>query len=123
TTLFRSDPVFMDRLKSVSPKLAKLGNKLPSENDLKEAMVSGELAAPVSRLIIEEPKTKVEIHLPDKDEQETVTEFTAEDAEKIESFSVEDFDLDFDDIEIPDGNLDGEAVDNAVDEFLSKISA
>src|SRR5699024_2458331 len=114
---YYADPVFMDRLKSVSPKLAKLGNKLPSENDLKEAMVSGELAAPVNSLIIEEPKTKVEIHLPDKDEQETVTEFTAEDAEKIESFSVEDFDFDFDDIEIPDGNLDGESVDNAVDEF------
>ncbi|WEF31459.1 type IV secretory system conjugative DNA transfer family protein [Pseudoduganella chitinolytica] len=41
------DPVFIDRLKSVSPSLGKLGRKLPTENELKDAARRGELGAPV----------------------------------------------------------------------------
>jgi type IV secretion system protein VirD4 len=40
-------PIFMDRLKSVSPRLAQFGRLLPSESQLKAIVNSGELAAPV----------------------------------------------------------------------------
>ncbi|MDC6409512.1 type IV secretory system conjugative DNA transfer family protein [Xylella fastidiosa subsp. multiplex] len=42
-----SEHVFMDRLKSVSPSLAKFGSKLPNEKQLKAIIESGELAVKV----------------------------------------------------------------------------
>ena len=44
---YYKDPVFVDRLKSVSPTLAALGKKLPTEKQLKDVVMSGELASPV----------------------------------------------------------------------------
>lgn len=44
---YYQDPVFVDRLKSVAPSLGKLGRRLPSEAELKDAARLGELAAPV----------------------------------------------------------------------------
>lgn len=40
-----SEPVFMDRLKEVSPSLKALGRKLPSKSQLERAWGSGELAS------------------------------------------------------------------------------
>lgn len=45
--------VFMDRLKSVSPSLAKFGSKLPNEKQLKAIIKSGELAVTVPVIDIE----------------------------------------------------------------------
>jgi type IV secretion system protein VirD4 len=39
------DAVFIDRLKSVSPSLAKLGKKMPTKKELEDAWGSGECAA------------------------------------------------------------------------------
>lgn len=44
---YYQDPVFVDRLKSVAPSLGKLGRRLPTEDELKNAARQGELAAPV----------------------------------------------------------------------------
>lgn len=44
------DPVFIDRLKSVSPSLAKLGKKLPTKKQLEDAWGAGECAIAVPRL-------------------------------------------------------------------------
>lgn len=44
---YYKDPVFVDRLKSVSPSLAALGKKLPTEKQLKDIVMAGELASPV----------------------------------------------------------------------------
>lgn len=63
---FYSDAVFMDRLKSVSPSLRKLGRKFPTQSQLDAISASGELSAPVPRidmkafesLIAEEGKTQ-----------------------------------------------------------------
>ncbi|MDF0606789.1 type IV secretory system conjugative DNA transfer family protein [Neisseriaceae bacterium TC5R-5] len=45
--------VFMDRLKSISPSLAKFGRKLPNEKQLKAIINSGELAVMVPVIDIE----------------------------------------------------------------------
>lgn len=47
---YYAEPVFMDRLKSVSPTLAALGKKLPSKNQLERVWGGGELAAPTPLL-------------------------------------------------------------------------
>lgn len=44
---FYNDVVFMDRLKSVSPTLSKLGRKFPTQDQLDAISASGELSAPV----------------------------------------------------------------------------
>ncbi|MBN6059380.1 type IV secretory system conjugative DNA transfer family protein [Aggregatibacter actinomycetemcomitans] len=43
--VYYNDPYFIDKLKTVSPKLRALGNKLPNKAQLEEAMFSGELSA------------------------------------------------------------------------------
>ncbi len=50
---YYSDPIFIDRLKSISPTLAALGRKLPSKKQLEDTWGSGELAAPVPILDLE----------------------------------------------------------------------
>lgn len=57
---FYKEHTFIDRLKDVSPSLASLGKKLPTENQLKAAMTSGELAAPALRLDMETHKAKMQ---------------------------------------------------------------
>jgi traN protein len=47
---YYADHNFIDRLKSVSPTLAKLGRKLPSKKQLEDVWCSGELASPVPSL-------------------------------------------------------------------------
>jgi type IV secretion system protein VirD4 len=42
---FYEDPLFIDRLKAMSPSLAKLGDAMPSEDQLKAAMMAGELSS------------------------------------------------------------------------------
>lgn len=62
---FFDDPVFIDRLKAVSPSLARLGEKLPSRAELDAARISGELSAPIPTLFIASP-----IESTNDDEQE-----------------------------------------------------
>lgn len=45
-----SDLVFIDRLKSVTPSLAKLGKKQPTQKELEQAWGSGECAVDIPRL-------------------------------------------------------------------------
>lgn len=49
---YYEEPVFIDRLKSVSPSLARLGSKLPNQAQLESAWSSGELSAPVPTINI-----------------------------------------------------------------------
>lgn len=55
------DPVFIDRLKSVSPSLRALGKKLPTKDQIEEAaFVRGELSSVVPRMNIDLHKAKTE---------------------------------------------------------------
>jgi type IV secretion system protein VirD4 len=51
---YYSDPIFVDRLKMVSPSLRSLGKALPTREQLDAARIAGELAAPVRMLSIVE---------------------------------------------------------------------
>ncbi|RMO99511.1 MULTISPECIES: type IV secretory system conjugative DNA transfer family protein [Pseudomonas syringae group] len=50
---YYAEPVFIDRLKSVSPTLAALGKKLPTKDQLEKVWGGGELAAPTPLLDLE----------------------------------------------------------------------
>ena len=51
--LYYADPVFVDRLKQVSPSLRALGNALPTKDQLDQVRLDGELAIPVGALFID----------------------------------------------------------------------
>lgn len=51
--LYYADPIFVDRLKQVSPSLRALGGDLPTKDQLDQARLDGELAAPVTTLLID----------------------------------------------------------------------
>ena len=51
--LYYADPVFVDRLKLVSPSLRALGNALPTKDQLDQARLDGELAVSVNSLVID----------------------------------------------------------------------
>lgn len=53
---YYQEPIFMDRLKSMSPSLARFGSRLPNESELKAIVNAGELAAPV-------PVMDIDVHL------------------------------------------------------------
>lgn len=57
---YYKEKVFIDRLKEVSPSLANLGGKLPTEQQLKDAMMSGELSAPSLKINLEAYKAKIQ---------------------------------------------------------------
>lgn len=51
--LYYADPVFVDRLKQVSPSLRALGRALPTKDQLDQARLDGELAVHVDALFID----------------------------------------------------------------------
>lgn len=58
---FYKDPVFIDRLKAVSPSLQSIGKRLPTQAELEEvAFVKGELSADVPVLDVDLYKARVE---------------------------------------------------------------
>ena len=108
---------FMDRLKEVSTSLKSLKNKLPSQKQLDEAMVKGELASSVPRINLEEHHKRIEggqQPITVKAPPQTVTEMvniereaTVDDIPKLQTRSLEGFALEFTDIPIPKkGDMD-----------------
>ncbi|MBS0151054.1 MAG: type IV secretory system conjugative DNA transfer family protein [Nitrospira sp.] len=58
---FYADPVFIDRLKHISPSLASVGKRLPTQAELEEAaFVRRELSVEIPRLDLELHRAKVE---------------------------------------------------------------
>ena len=58
---FYDDPIFMDRLKEVSPSLAALGRRMPTQTELEEAaFVKRELAVEIPWLDVDLHRAKVE---------------------------------------------------------------
>jgi len=51
--LYYADPIFVDRLKQVSASLRALGRALPTKDQLDQARLDGELAAPIDALCID----------------------------------------------------------------------
>ena len=114
---YYKDAVFMDRLKDVSPTLAAYGKKFPTEKQLKDVIMSGELAADVplidvdahNRLInsADAPRTVV---APQKADVQIVTverPVTPDDVPNLAKAGLASFAIDFSAVEKPTpGELD-----------------
>lgn len=95
------EPIFVDRLKSVSPRLALIkGDELPREA-LAAALAAGELApeVPVLEAVVVDP-------LPAPVDERPFRAVGLEDLDKIHLVPLSDFSTDFSKIEVPDRELD-----------------
>jgi len=61
--IFFAEPTFMNRLKSVSQKLANMGKRLPSKQEFENVWGAGELAAPVPALDLDLHEAVVQTRL------------------------------------------------------------
>ena len=113
---YYDDHMLIDRLKTVSPSLAALKRKMPSERQLKEAIRVGELAAPVPLIdLAAHPSSSQNAlsHAQAANQQgghqsDFVTRpLTALDLPRLDQLSLSDFVLDFSTVEPPaKGELD-----------------
>ena len=129
---YYEDATFVDRLKAVSPLLAGLRRKMPTEQQLKEAIRRGELAAPV-------PMIDLDAHrLASKDifvqaqtsasagqggVQVVVIErpVTADDVPQLDKLALSDFVVDFSAVEAPiKGELDEAALQAYADQLCKE---
>lgn len=104
---YYADPVFVDRLKSVSPSLRAIGKRLPTESELRSASGSGELSAKVPTIDLaayqraidaggDQPPTT--IAMPVVDGKRTVTverPVTPDDLPNLSKLSLKDFAINF----------------------------
>lgn len=115
--LYFKDKVFIDRLKEVSPSLKRLGEKTPTQNQLEDAIASGELGASVPLIDLEAHhiltggnEALVTVTAPPKPGMKTVMierEFLPEDLPMLAKVKLGDYKLDFAPIEKPKpGELD-----------------
>lgn len=105
-----ADPVFVDRLKAVSPSLAALGKKLPSKEQMEDAaLVRRELSAPVPELDLDLHRAKLQGRTRELGEGEEI------DLAKL-ALNVEEL-PELDDPENPSD----EAVEGLVDAFFAQL--
>ena len=129
--LYFSDNAFIDRLKLVSKTLQKLGKKMPTEKQLKDAIASGELRAIVPLINLEEHHkfigegdTPVTVTAPPKPGMKTVVivrDFTPNDLPALAKLKLADFKIDFSPIEKPQAGVhDVPALTAYYDKLLSQ---
>jgi len=106
-----NDPVFIDRLKSVSKSLAALGKKIPTKDQLESAIFHGELGIPVPTINLEAHHQLVDSETGSKDiiekiqaAEKTVIErpFTNAEIISIDSVSLSNFAVDFSNVSSPE---------------------
>lgn len=126
------DPVFVDRLKSVSKSLAALGRKLPSEQQLKAVVKSGELATAVPMIDLEAHHAMVgQVATPTvvapapsaAGGTETVIverPVTPDDVPELDKLALSDFVVDFSAVEKPAGGELDEAALHAYADSLCR---
>lgn len=102
------EPVFMDRLKSVSPSLASLGRQLPRESQLKAIIHAGELAAPVPWIDVASHLQQIACTAPapgapghDPQVPRVIRPATPQDIPKLARMTLADFTVDFSAVEKP----------------------
>lgn len=116
------EPVFVDRLKEISPSLAALGKELPTKDQLEAAAGNGELAATVPLIRVDLP-TLAELQEIDLQEEAGTVErtITAADMDTLDDLKLEDFSCDFSDISFPDDPATDEQLQSSVDDLLSRF--
>jgi len=122
---YYSDPVFMDRLKSVSPSLAALGKKIPTKDQLEMAIFHGELGIPVPTIDLQAHNKSVDCDTgsaqildmiqQSADAEKEVVErpFTSAEIISIDSVSLANFAVDFSSVSAPE--TDNKMSDSALD--------
>jgi len=80
---FFAEPTFMNRLKSVSQKLVKMGKRLPSKQEFENIWGAGELAAPVPALDLDLHEAVVQTRL------RTLTAVDTQNGIKLESLAID----------------------------------
>ena len=128
---YYSDPVFMDRLKTVSRRLALCGSRLPSVDELKAAIKAGELATAVPGLALRSSshsRTDAEatvaafLEAPQTPGASVSREVTAHDIPGLNSLPLSAFVIDFGDIVAPPpGAVDVEALCAYTDSMCAKF--
>lgn len=119
--VYYKDAVFIDRLKTVSASLHKLGGSLPTKKQLDDATLSGELAAPVPLIDLQShhasigsDEAPVTVIAPQTAETKLVTverPVIADDVPKLAKMGLASFALDFSAVEKPPvGDLDEAAL-------------
>ncbi len=107
------DHVFIDRLKSVSPALAKLGKKLPTKKQLEDAWGSGECAVVIPHLNLDLHEAVV---------QARTRELKPADVAK--GIDLRTLALDFSKVPLPEGSgIEPEQVEAFVDGFFDALDA
>lgn len=107
------DHVFIDRLKSVSPSLAKLGRKLPTKKQLEDAWGSGECAVDIPHLNLDLHEAVV---------QARTRELKPADIEN--GIDLRTLALDFSKVPLPEGlGIEAEQVEAFVDGFFDALDA
>lgn len=96
-----ADDLFLSRLASVSPSLARLGKKKPSKEQLASAMANGELAPEVP-----EAPAIVNERLAAPVDTRPFRALELSDLDKIDSVPLSDFSLDFSAVDVPTGDMD-----------------
>lgn len=128
-----NDPTFIDRLKSVSPKLKALGGKLPSKKQLDAAIESGELAAPIPLIDVEGFMADMAIKAPavpapkfkGAEGRTVVTQraVTATDVPGLAARALADFAIDFGGLDAPKADPTGELDIDALNKYADAMCA
>lgn len=99
--VYFSDHTFMDRLKSISPSLAKMGKKLPDRKFFEQVTTMGELSAHVPVIEI----VKIEDQEPKQEEvMEIERKANAADIPNLDKLSLASFSVDFSNVSKPSSN-------------------
>lgn len=112
---YYADKTFMDRLKSVSKELAKLGSKLPSKEQFEAIWRAGELAALIPTLDLDLHEAVVE---------NRVRELTSEDV--ANGIDLQKLAVDMTALKTPQINndgLDSDQIENFVNDFFDALDA
>jgi type IV secretion system protein VirD4 len=110
--VYFKDPVFVDRLKAVSQKLKTLGAKLPTKQQLDEAIEAGQLGAPVPEIDLETHNREVgempiTVAVSQQEQTGTVERpVTPDDIPNLAKMTLANFAVDFSAVEKPVGDLD-----------------
>jgi len=112
--VFFAEPTFMNRLKSVSRKLADMGKRLPSKQEFENVWGAGELAAPMPALDLDLHEAVVQTRL------RTLTATDVKNGIKLESLAIDTSSI----APVPDAHeMEPEQVEAFVNDFFDALDA
>ena len=123
--IYFKDIIFVDRLKKISKTLRNLGGKLPTQQQMDEAISAGELAARVPKIDLDAHHkgtggdVAITVIAPNKGSGATIKRpVTAEDISNLGNLKLEDFAVDFSSVKKPPpGEMDETALKAYADDL------